>query len=67
MNEEQEILVNEEISAVTGGWPRSAPETAAGSNPGCFLDLSSSHEPHTLYSESGPSLPCLAIFQFVIL
>lgn len=30
MNEEQEILMNEEISAVTGGWP----EAAAGSSPG---------------------------------
>lgn len=34
MNEEQEILMNEEISAVTGGWLRSAPEAAAGSSPG---------------------------------
>lgn len=34
MNEEQEILMNEEISAVTGGWPWSAPEAAAGSSPG---------------------------------
>ena len=26
--------MNEEISAVTGGWPWSAPEAAAGSSPG---------------------------------
>ena len=52
MNEEQEILMNEEISAATGGWPGSSPEAAAGSswedaNKGFYIGLLHVPEPES--------------------